>query len=75
MSPVTSTRFWVRAMRASISRSMQLLMAQPEATTNDNPITVASSKVQSKRPCDASKKPPTVEMRLPKMMPGLVTCK
>ena len=76
IAPVTSTRFWVRAMRLSMSRSMQLLIAQPEATTSDRPIAVASISPQSRVwPWLASRKPPKVAIRLPPVMPGLVTWK
>src|SRR5471032_2131841 len=70
--PWTSTRFLVRSIFRSMSRSMQLLNTQPDATTSEVPIMAARKMARSTCPFEARKKPPATESTLPKMIPGLV---
>src|SRR5476651_1580941 len=56
----------------SMSRSMQLLNTQPDATTREVPMTAARNTTKSMCPLEARKKPPATESTLPKMIPGLV---
>src|SRR3989344_9224144 len=72
MRPWTSTRFLVRSILMSMSRSMQLLNTQPEATTREVPIMAARNTARSTCPFEARKNPPATESTLPKMIPGLV---
>src|SRR5471032_2925109 len=55
-----------------MSRSMQLLNTQPDATTSEVPIAAARNRPKSICPLEARKKPPATESTLPKMIPGLV---
>src|SRR5690349_5457970 len=70
--PWTSARFLVRSILMSMSRSMQLLNTQPDATTREVPIIAARKMARSTCPFEARKNPPATESTLPKMIPGLV---
>jgi hypothetical protein len=62
-------------MATSMSLSITLFMAHPDATTSDKPTKVTNINHGSISPRAASKKPPATLIKFPIIIPGLVTAK
>ena len=73
MAPVTSGRFWVRFIRASMSRSTYMLMALAPPAANVPPMTVATISQADGRPACATIIVGTVVTSSSSMMRGFVS--
>ena len=71
--PVTSGRFWVRFIRASMSRSTYMLMALAPPAASVPPITVAAISHNDGMPLSATTMVGTVVTSRSSMMRGLVS--
>ena len=69
---MTSGRFWVRFIRASMSRSTYMLMALAPPAASVPPMTVAAINQSDGMPCSATTMVGTVVTRSSSMIRGLV---